>query len=68
MFVLTGGNVLYISEMQTHLSVLMKMDWRKARRCAKESPLALEPGLGESLLLWRGDGTEISGDETRNQQ
>ena len=26
MFVLTGGNVLYISEMQTHLSVLMGRD------------------------------------------
>ena len=35
-------------------------DWRKARQCAKESLLMLEPGLGESLLLGWGDGTEIS--------
>ena len=25
-FVLTGGNVLYISEMQSHLSLLMRME------------------------------------------
>ena len=40
--------------------------WRKARRCAKESLVMGEPELGVSLLLEEGDGTKMSGDETRN--
>ena len=43
-------------------------DWRKARRCAKESLLTRELEFGVSLPLRRGDGTEISEDETRNQK
>ena len=34
-------------------------DWRKARRCAKESLLTQELEFGVSLPLRRGDGTEI---------
>ena len=44
------------------------LDWRKARRCAKELLLTRGLELGVSLLLGPGDGTKISGDETRNQQ
>ena len=43
-------------------------DWRKARRCAKGLLLTQELELALSLLLERGDRTEISADETRNQQ
>jgi len=42
--------------------------WRKARWCAKGSLLTQEPELVPSLLLGRGDGTEVSADETRNPQ
>ena len=43
-------------------------DWGKAKWCAKGALLTWEPELGLSLLLGQGNGTKISGDETRNQQ